>query len=86
MRRVVFENQAFDDFNDWSRIDAKIHRKIIRLLDEIRRTPFEGSGKPEPLRGNLQGCWSRRITDEHRLVYQVTETEVIVLSCKYHYE
>lgn len=86
MRRVVFENQAFDDFNDWGRIDAKIHRKIIRLLDEIRRTPFEDSGKPEPLRGNLQGCWSRRITDEHRLVYQVTETEVIVLSCKYHYE
>jgi toxin YoeB len=59
--------------------------RIIKLLEEIQRNPFEGTGKPEPLKHNLKGLWSRRIDDEHRLVYEVTNDEVIVISCKYHY-
>ncbi len=59
--------------------------RIIKLLEEIQRTPFEGTGKPEPLKYNLKGCWSRRIDDEHRLVYEVTNDEIVVISCKYHY-
>lgn len=59
--------------------------RIIKLLEEIQRNPFEGTGKPEPLKFNLKGCWSRRIDDEHRLVYQVTNDEIIIISCKFHY-
>lgn len=58
----------------------------MRLIREIQRTPFEGTGKPEPLRGNLSGYWSRRITQEHRLVYRVTDEAVIIVSCRGHYE
>ena len=59
-------------------------KRILALLEEIRRTPFEGAGKPEPLRSQLAGCWSRRIDREHRLVYQVEENEIILLACRYH--
>ena len=59
--------------------------KIVALLRDIQRNPFGGLGEPEPLRHELQGYWSRRITDEHRLVYKVTDAEVIVASCRYHY-
>ncbi len=86
MKRIVFEASAFDDFVDWPTADKKIYAKIISLLRDIQRTPFTGLGKPEPLRHELQGYWSRRITDEHRLVYKVTNSEIIVASCKYHYE
>nr|WP_109012702.1 Txe/YoeB family addiction module toxin [Nostoc commune] len=66
--------------------DKKIHRKIITLINDIVRQPFTGLGKPEPLKHELSGYWSRRITDEHRLVYEVTETEIIILSCRFHYD
>lgn len=85
MRRISFEGTSFDDFNTWATADKKLYQRIARLLDEVRRTPFDGIGKPEALKGDLHGCWSRRITDEHRLVYQVTDAEIIVISCKTHY-
>ncbi|RIK37790.1 MAG: Txe/YoeB family addiction module toxin [Chloroflexi bacterium] len=86
MKRVGFFPKAFDDFSNWATEDKHIHQKIVVLIKDIQRNPFTGLGKPEPLRHELQGYWSRRITKEHRLVYKVTDDEIIVASCKYHYE
>lgn len=84
-RELQFDNEAFDDFMDWLTQDKKIYLKIIKLLKEIRRTPFEGEGKPEALKHNLSGFWSRRITQEHRLVYEVTDEVIRVISVRDHY-
>lgn len=84
-RRIVFEASAFEDFNNWAFSEKKIYQKIVTLLKDIDRSPFFGLGKPEALKHELSGYWSRRINDEHRLVYTVTDDEVIVISCKYHY-
>ncbi len=84
-RVLLFDNQAFDDFTDWLIDDKKVYLKIIKLLKEIRRTPFEGEGKPEALKHNLSGFWSRRITQEHRLIYEVTDEIIRVISVKDHY-
>ncbi|WP_019504340.1 Txe/YoeB family addiction module toxin [Pleurocapsa sp. PCC 7319] len=84
-RKIVFESSAFADFNDWVKLDQKIHRKIIELIKDIDRHPFQGLGKPEALKHDLSGYWSRRINREHRLVYKVTNDEIIILTCKYHY-
>jgi toxin YoeB len=84
-RKIVFESSAFADFNGWLRLDKKIHRKIIELIKDIDRHPFQGLGKPEALKHDLSSYWSRRINIEHRLVYKVTNEEIIILSCKYHY-
>lgn len=81
-KKIVFHSFAFDDFNQWASED----KKIVNLLKDIDRSPFSGLGKPEPLKHKISGYWSRRITQEHRLVYQVTDTEIIVIACKYHYE
>ncbi|MCH2245601.1 MAG: Txe/YoeB family addiction module toxin [Crocosphaera sp.] len=62
-----------------------MYKKIVELINDILRQPFSGLGKPEPLKHNLKGYWSRRINDEHRLIYQVTDTEIIIISCKFHY-
>ena len=86
MRNIVFDPKAFKQFNQWATENKKIYRKIVELIDETLRHPFSGLGKPEPLKYNLKGYWSRRITQEHRLVYQVTDTEIIVIACKYHYD
>ncbi|NMG21784.1 Txe/YoeB family addiction module toxin [Brasilonema bromeliae] len=86
MKNITFAHSAFEQFNDWAAQDKKIHRKIITLINDILRQPFTGLGKPEPLKHELTGYWSRRITDEHRLVYEVTETEIIILSCRFHYD
>lgn len=86
MRSIDFSKEAFDELTDWIQTDVKIARKITELLSECRRTPFEGRGKPEPLKGNLSGKWSRRITQEHRLVYAVHDERIQVLSCKGHYD
>lgn len=86
MRRVTFEASAFDDFTTWAAQDRKIYERIIRLIKEAQRSPFSGLGKPEPLRNELKGYWSRRIDDEHRLVYKATEDAIIVIACKYHYD
>lgn len=86
MKNITFTLEAFDQFNDWVGEDKKVHRKIIILINDILRQPFVGLGKPEPLKHELSGYWSRRITDEHRLVYEVTDTEIIILSCRFHYD
>ena len=85
MRKVVFENQALEDFIAWASENKQNFKKIGELLKEIQRTPFLGKGKPEPLKHELKGCWSRRITDEHPLVYEVTNDLIVIISCKYHY-
>lgn len=86
---VTFRSAAWDDYVAWQREDAKVLERINTLIEECRRHPFTGTGKPEPLRQNLTGWWSRRITGEHRLVYRVRgsgDGQVVeVLSCRYHY-
>ena len=84
-RKIVFEASAFNDFNQWSFQDKTIYNKIIKLIKEIERSPFSEIGKPELLKHELSGYWSRRINDEHGLVYKVTDTEMIIIACKYHY-
>ena len=86
MRNIVFEPQAFQDFNNWAREDKKIYGKIVNLISDILRSPFDGIGKPEPLKYELKGYWSRRITDEHRLVYKVNDDAVTIVGCRFHYE
>jgi toxin YoeB len=85
MRNIAFEKRAFQEFTEWASADKKIHAKIIELINDILRNPFLGIGKPEPLKHEFQGYWSRRITHEHRLVYKVTDTEILIVSCKLHY-
>jgi toxin YoeB len=82
---VTLTPTALDDLRYWLKTDKRQAERILALFEEIRRTPFEGAGKPEPLRFQLAGCWSRRIDREHRLVYQVEETEIVVIACRYHY-
>jgi toxin YoeB len=86
MRQIVFEPDAFQELADWHRINRKICERIFDLIEETARNPFEGRGKPEILKHNFKGFMSRRISDEHRLVYKVTEAEIIIVSCKFHYE
>lgn len=85
MRNIAFLPQAFADFNQWAREDKRIYAKIADLIKDVQRQPFIGLGKPEPLKYELRGLWSRRITEEHRLVYKVTEEEIIVILCRFHY-
>lgn len=85
-KKIVFEASAFSDFNDWEKQDRKLYKKIVELIKDIEHNSFKGLGKPEALKHNLQGYWSRRINSEHRLVYKVTNEEIIILSCKYHYK
>jgi toxin YoeB len=82
---VTFTPTALDDLRYWIKTDKRQADRILALLEEARRTPFDGAGKPEPLRFQLAGCWSRRIDREHRLVYQVEENEIVVIACRYHY-
>ncbi len=86
MRKVVFEKNALEDFEFWTKQDIKILKKIAELILAIYKDPFSGIGKPEPLKGDLKGYWSRRITDEHRVVYTITGDAVIIISCKSHYK
>lgn len=87
MRRIIFERDVLDDYADWGIYQRNIFKRIYELLKDIRRHPFEGIGKPEPLKGNLSGFWSRRITDEHRLVYRVnSDGDIEIISVKGHYE
>ena len=82
---LSIHKQAFDDILYFSKNDLKIVKKIFELIEDIQKTPFEGIGKPEPLKHDLKGRWSRRISDEHRLVYEVKETTILIISCRYHY-
>jgi toxin YoeB len=83
--RLVFEAQAVEDLRHWVEQDRRKALKILQLLEECLRSPFAGSGKPEPLKHALAGCWSRRIDREHRLVYRVDQDRLILLACRYHY-
>jgi toxin YoeB len=86
MRGVSFSKLAFEQYSDWASENAKTFIRIRRLVEETCRTPFEGTGKPEPLKHQFKGKWSRRITDEHRLVYEVSDSIITIISCKYHYD
>lgn len=78
-------DDAREDYLYWQQYDKSMLKKINALIKEITRTPFQGTGKPEPLKENLSGFWSRRINQEHRLVYTVEKDAVIILQCRYHY-
>ena len=82
---ILFQQSAFNDYQQWAVDDKKIFSKIGNLIKEITRTPFSGTGKPEPLKGNYSGFWSRRITDTHRLVYKVEQDVLFIAGCKSHY-
>ena len=83
---VVFQALAFDQYVEWQRLDRNILTKINRLIAECQRQPFEGTGKPEALRGDYSGWWSRRIDREHRLVYRVSGNALEIAQCRYHYQ
>jgi toxin YoeB len=83
--RIVFADHAWDDFTYWVNHDREIAKRIMRLIKEIERDPFDGIGKPEPLKHDMAGFWSRRITDEHRLVYAVEENQILIAQVRYHY-
>ncbi|MDP1875315.1 Txe/YoeB family addiction module toxin [Phenylobacterium sp.] len=87
--KLVFADQAWDDYLHWQRTDANILVRLNGLIKECMRTPFQGTGKPEPLRGELKGWWSRRITLEDRLVYRVSGAgaaqQLEIAQCRYHY-
>ena len=85
MRNLEFDSSGFEDLAWWVEKDRKKALKIIKLIKEIQKNPFEGIGKPEPLKHDLSGCWSRRIDREHRLVYQVSEEKIRILACRYHH-
>ncbi len=85
MRKVAFLTRSFDEFNQWAINDKKIYAKIVNLIKDIQQNPFSGLGKPEALKHDLSGLWSRRITKEHRLVYSVCDREIVIVSCKFHY-
>jgi toxin YoeB len=83
--KLVFSEQAWADYLYWQTQDKKTLERINMLIKECARTPFEGLGKPEPLRGDLRGWWSRRIDREHRLVYRVEDGALLIAQCRYHY-
>ncbi len=83
--RIVFHPNAWDDYLHWQNEDRRTLAKINSLIRDIMRTPFEGIGKPEALRFDLNGCWSRRIDQEHRLVYRIDGDDLHLLACRYHY-
>lgn len=85
VKSLEFDPLAFDDLAWWIEKDRKTALRIIKLIDDIQRDPFQGLGKPEPLKHQLKGCWSRRIDDEHRLIYQVLDEKIRILACRYHY-
>ena len=83
---IVFSKDALKDYRYWLKTDKKIHAKINDLIDDIIAHPFVGLGKPEPLRWLLVGCWSRRIDQQHRLVYRINNNKLEIISCRYHYK
>ena len=82
---LTFTPSAWGDYQWFQQSDRKLLKRINQVIQDILRTPFEGIGKPEPLKGDLSGYWSRRINDEHRLVYTVKADVVIIVACRYHY-
>ncbi|PYS20460.1 MAG: Txe/YoeB family addiction module toxin [Acidobacteria bacterium] len=85
MRSLEFDTAAFEDLAWWIEQDRNKALRIINLIKDIQRDPFRGIGKPEPLKHELKGCWSRRIDNEHRLIYEVAQHKIRILACRYHY-
>ena len=83
--KLIFSEHAWEDYLYWQRTDRKILDRINKLIKEIQRTPFEGTGKPEPLKHGLSGYWSRRINDEHRIVYKVELDCLLIAQLRHHY-
>jgi toxin YoeB len=83
--KLLFSDQAWEDYLHWQRTDRKLLERINALVEEARRHPFKGTGKPEPLRNALSGYWSRRITEEHRFVYRVVDSTLWIVQLRYHY-
>ena len=83
--RLIFSGHAWEEYLYWQSADKKISKRINSLIREIQRMPYEGIGKPEPLKHALSGYWSRRINDEHRIVYKVENDSVIIAQLRYHY-
>jgi toxin YoeB len=86
MKAVLFSSKAYEELIDWAEVDFDIFEKINRLIKDISRQPFKGLGKPEPLKHNLKGYWSRRITEEHRLIYKFEDDIIKIVSMKGHYD
>ena len=84
-REAVFQPEFVDDLIHWVKTDRKVALPVLELIDAVVRDPFGGIGKPESLKFEFAGCWSRRITQEHRLVYRVSETKINFLQARYHY-
>jgi len=82
---LEFDQDAIEDLSYWVKKDRRKAEKILNLVQEIARDPFNGTGKPEPLKYSLAGCWSRRIDQEHRIVYSVIDNKIRILSCRFHY-
>lgn len=85
MKNLEFDAAVFEDLAWWIETDRKTALRIVRLIREVQRDSFSGIGKPEPLKHEFAGCWSRRIDQEHRLIYQVLEDKIRILACRYHY-
>jgi len=83
--RMIFSEDAWEDYLYWQRTDKKILIRINNLIKDIQRHPFQGIGKPEPLKHALSGYWSRRVTDEHRMVYKVENNALLIAQLRYHY-
>jgi len=84
-KKLVWTNEAWTDYIYWQSQNRKTLKRINQIIEDIKRTPFQGIGKPEPLRENLSGFWSRRIDDTNRLVYIVDKKYITIISCRYHY-
>jgi len=82
---LCWESEAWNDYLYWQQTDKNVVKRINELIKDCTRQPFSGLGKPEPLKGELRGYWSRRITEEHRLVYKINETQIIIVQCRFHY-
>lgn len=85
-RRLIFSPNAWNDYVYWQSQDSKTLARINKLIQDCQRDPFKGVGKPEPLRGNFAGCWSRRIDDTHRLVYRTHVADLEIIACRFHYD
>ncbi len=82
---LSWDTHAWEDYLYWQQTDKQILKRINELVKDSLRQPFSGIGKPEPLKENLRGCWSRRTNDEHRLVYKVVGEHLVIMQCRYHY-
>ncbi len=83
--KIVFLEDGWADYIYWQNQDKKTLKRINQLIKDIQTNPFEGIGKPEPLKFDFSGLWSRRINQEHRLIYQVLDEQIIIVQCRYHY-